>query len=158
MGNGDGPEAYERDVVQELRDVLGDRLHLLGLVPPSRLLQELSMCRAIVAPSREEMFGNQVIEALIAGTHAIVTEDTAMAENVRRFGNGTVVPQEDSMALAKAILSVLEPREFPEAESARTNVIEALAPERIAALHEALYRRVIEGGSGGIDKRASIVH
>jgi len=51
-----------------------------------------------------------------------VTQGTALAENVRLFGNGTVVPQEDAPGLAAAMLRALQRGDFPEREEARRRV------------------------------------
>ena len=107
---GDDPEtpsAYEKQITERLRAILGDHVVFHGALPSLDVARKLANAAALVAPSREEMFGNQLIEALIVGTHGIVTEGTAMAENIRRFGAGTIVPQDDAPALARAIIDVL---------------------------------------------------
>jgi glycosyltransferase involved in cell wall biosynthesis len=80
-----------------------------------------------------------LIEALLLGTHAIVTEETAMAENVCRFGAGTIVPQEDSQALAQAIVAVLQNRAFGETAKVRERIIQDMGPEVVARAHNSLY-------------------
>jgi glycosyltransferase involved in cell wall biosynthesis len=146
FGNRKGTAStFEKDVIGRLQAVLGDRLVLHGLVEQVEMAAIISRCAALVAPSREEMFGNQVIEALLVGTHAIVTDETAMAENVRRFGNGTIVPQEDPVALAEAISNALNPR--PSAldisASARSAIISYMGPTAVAGHHQALYCKLI---------------
>jgi glycosyltransferase involved in cell wall biosynthesis len=98
---------------------------------------------ALVAPSLEDMFGNQLIEALIVGTHGIVTEGTAMAENVQRFGGGTVVPPEDPQKLARAIVTaVTNPPHFP-AAAVRRQICEYMGPDIVARRHYSVYRDLI---------------
>ena len=147
---GDQPEApseYETRMKSRLGALMGERVTFHGTVPALEVAHALARATALVAPSREEMFGNQLIEALVVGTHGIVTEGTALAENVRRFGNGTVVPQEDVPALAAAIREALARREFPERDSARQQVFAAMGPEVVAREHEALYREVLAEGA-----------
>jgi len=80
----------------------------------------------------------------MVGTHGIVTEGTAMAENVGRFGNGTIVPQDKSEALANAILRALTaPVSKTVAEEARNAIAAELSPSRIASLHYKLYQEVV---------------
>ncbi len=143
---GDQPGAsseYEARVKAQLTALMGERVIFHGTMPALALAQQLARATALVAPSREEMFGNQLIEALVVGTHGIVTEGTALAENARRFGNGTVVPQEDAPALAAAMLGAFRQGEFSEREEARRRVFAAMGPEIVARQHEALYREVL---------------
>ena len=139
----DAPSEYETRAKARLTALMGERVTFHGTVPATEVAQQLARATALVAPSREEMFGNQLIEALVVGTHGIVTDGTAMAENVRRFGNGTIVPQEDVPALAAAMLGALRQSEFPERDEARRRVFAAMGPEVVACQHEALYREIL---------------
>ena len=104
----------------------------------------LDGCRVLVAPSLEEMFGNQLIEALMRGCHGIVAEGTALAENARRFGNATVVPQRDAAAIAAALRRELaRPFESGAAETARSNIRGWMSPATVAAAHAAFYERIL---------------
>ena len=144
---GDYPDTateYEKAIKNRLRSVLGERVVFHGAVPSLELAHRLANVAALVAPSREEMFGNQLIEALLVGTHGIVTEGTAMAENVRRFGGGTVVPQENVQALAKAIVSVLQSGAPNKTEEVRNRILEFMGPEVVAQRHYALYCELLK--------------
>jgi len=138
-----GAAEYEVREKAMLRELMGSRLVLHGILPALEVAKRLAQASALAAPSQEEMFGNQVIESLLVGTHAIVTEGTAMAENVRRFGNGTIVPQSDPRGLADAICAALSKDSFPAAEPARQAVIDALGPEQVARVHRALYAKIV---------------
>lgn len=139
---GDYPDTeseYENALKNRLHAVLGERVAFHGAVPSLELARRLANVAALVAPSREEMFGNQLIEAMIVGTWGIVTEGTAMAENVQRFGGGIVVPQEDSRALAQAIVTaVTNPPHIPTA-AIRQRIREYMGPETVARRHYDLY-------------------
>lgn len=63
-----------------------------------------------------------------------------MAENIRRFGNGTVVPQSDPISLAGAICTALSGVGFADSEKARQAVASFSGPERIARLHHELWK------------------
>lgn len=131
---------YEQSVIKDLRETLGENLILHGKVPSVDLFKVLDECIAIVAPSTEEMFGNQLIEGLMRGCHGIVTDQTAMAENVRRFGNGTIVPQGDVNAIADAILNTLtNPPNIEILESSRQKIRDYMGPQKVAELHKELY-------------------
>lgn len=65
------------------------------------------------------------IEALVISTDAVVTDQTAMAENLRRFAAGKIIPQNDPAALAKAIRErLLHPPTQAERDATRERVLE----------------------------------
>lgn len=142
---GDDPEtpsAYERKIKERLRAILGDHVIFHGALPSLDVAHRLAKAAALVAPSREEMFGNQLIEALAIGTHGIVTDGTAMAENVQRFGAGTIVPQDNAPALAREIIDVLRiPRAFETAD-VRRRILAYMGPEVVARQHNTLYELI----------------
>ena len=146
VGNPDENAAagYAVEQIGALRALLGDRLVLHGKIPSKTLFAILDQCEILVAPSLEEMFGNQLVEGLMRGCHGVVTEGTAMAENVRRFGNGTVVPQRDPSALATAIIQHLSvPPTVAEQESARATIRARMSPEVVARHHFAFYSSIL---------------
>lgn len=135
------------ECLRSLRATLGDRLVLHGRVPSRELFGILDGCRALVAPSLEEMFGNQLIEGLMRGCHGIVAENTALAENARRFGNAAVVPQRDAAAIVRALVSALsEPFDPLVAEAARQRIRDWMSPSVVATKHEAFYERILSNG------------
>ena len=146
-GNPDEATAsgYAGVQLRALRTLLGARLVLHGKVPSKEVFSILRRSTALVAPSLNEMFGCQCVEALMCGAHAIVTEDTAMAENVRIAGNGTIVPQRDAGAIAEAIRTVFtKPPSLADMETSRQRLREYLGPGRVAELHRELYARIIK--------------
>ena len=145
FGNPHTESEYGAAQVARLREILGDRLLVRGLVSNADLTRGMADARVLVAPSIEEMFGNQVIEALLLGTHVIVTDGTPMAENVRRFGNGDIVPQNDPQRLADAIEMVLQADKFPDAEAALSRIENYMGPKVVADQHYQAYQEVIGG-------------
>ena len=134
---------YAIEQIASLRQTLGERLVLHGKLASPALFAVLDECVALLAPSLEEMFGNQLIEGLMRGCHGIVTEDTALAENVRRFGNGTVVPQNNAASLASAICALLSrPMQENACENARMNIRQYMGPCQVARQHERCYNRI----------------
>ena len=135
---------YAIEQFASLRQTLGDRLVLHGSLPSTALFNVLDECVALLAPSIEEMFGNQLIEGLMRGCHGIVAEGTALDENVRRFGNGTVVPQQDARALADAILATLSTSlSAMNSEVVRQTIRRHMSPATVAELHNELYLRIL---------------
>jgi len=128
-----------------LRQTLGDRLVLHGKLPSTALFAVLDECVALLAPSLEEMFGNQLIEGLMRGCHGIVAEGTALAENVRRFGNGSVCCQGSASSLTESVEKVLDvPYNQASAEDARVKIRSYMSPGVVARSHAELYARLAE--------------
>jgi glycosyltransferase involved in cell wall biosynthesis len=141
-----GASPYEVEQRRLLGEILGDRVVFHGQLDLFDLGRLVASSIAIVAPSLEDMFGNQVVESLLVRTHAIVAEGTALAENVSRFGNGTVVPTRDPGALAKAIIkAVTEPISAAKAEQGRDAIAAAFGPANVAQLHYEVYQQVLMG-------------
>jgi glycosyltransferase involved in cell wall biosynthesis len=143
---GDRPSApsdYEQQIKERLSSVLAERVIFHGAIPNLEMARRVAKAAALVAPSREEMFGNQLIEALAVGTHGIVTEGTAMAENVRHLGGGTIVPQENPSALAQAILAAVRTTASCEGAEIRKRILDYMGPEIVARQHESLYRELL---------------
>jgi glycosyltransferase involved in cell wall biosynthesis len=136
----DGAYSYEVKQKRLFQDALGDRVVFHGTLDALQLGHLVASSMALVAPSLEDMFGNQLIEALLLGTHGIVAEGTALAENVRRFGEGTVVPQNNPQALARAIVGVLQGRGSCDATEVRKRILEYMGPEVVAREHLSLYK------------------
>jgi glycosyltransferase involved in cell wall biosynthesis len=139
---GDTPNGgfpYELKQKQSLRNALGDRVAFHGQLAPMELARLVASSAALVAPSLEDMFGNQLIEALLLGTHGIATAGTALAENVRRFGGGTIVSQRDPAGLAAAIVATLRTTGPAKTEEVRRRICDYMGPEVVALQHESLY-------------------
>lgn len=144
---GDRPgfeSAYETHCKAALRELLGDRVIFHGTIPSLEVANALSRIETLLAPSLEEMFGNQFIEAVAVGTDTIVSEGTAMAENARRFGAGSMVERNNAAALAKAICRAIEVQlTTPEREERRRKLVGFMGPEPVALMHRGLYDRLL---------------
>lgn len=131
-------------------EVTGHKMINHGSVDAEQLADELSTANILVAPSYAETYGNQVIEAMLCRSYCIVSDETGMAENVRKYGHGTVVPQQGASEIAEAIIMQLDDRaldqEMLHRETARTKLIEDLGPERIASRLARAYQDVMGGG------------
>ena len=140
------PLPYEIEQKRLFHKTLGDAVSFHGQLRGIDLAHLVASSMALVAPSLEDMFGNQVVEALLLRTHGIVAEGTALPENVRRFGNGTIVPSEDAEALAKAIIrAVTQPTTGPEPQQARDAIVAAFGPASVAKAHREVYEQVLNG-------------
>jgi glycosyltransferase involved in cell wall biosynthesis len=138
-----GASDYESGIKERLRSILGPRVVFHGKLASLEVARWVARAAALVAPSREEMFGNQLIEALLVGTDGVVTENTAMAENVRRFGGGRIVPQEDSKALAEALLEAVENPGAKHMTEVQNRIMAYMGPQVVGPRHEALYKALL---------------
>jgi glycosyltransferase involved in cell wall biosynthesis len=144
FGDRPGHESeYEATCKRRLRELLGQRVAFQGTIPAIEVTEALSRTEVLLAPSLEEMFGNQFIEAVAGGADTIVTEGTAMAENARRLRAGRIVAREDALALAAAICEALaNPPTRAEREKRRREVAGFVGPEAVALAHRKLYEQV----------------
>ena len=79
----------------------------------------------------------------MVGTWPIVTEQTAMAENVKYAGFGCCIAQKDPKQLASTVLSkVFEPLVPSEATRARTTILASMGPEVVAQGHLKVYQEI----------------
>ena len=144
VGNrGGGAAEYDRRVLGDLRKLLGSRLVLHGILPALETAKIVARCEVLVAPSREEMFGNQLIEALLLKTLPVVSEGTALAENVIRFGAGKTLAQGDVVSLAAALQTPGPANHCEEIEKARARVCDWMGPRAVALKHRCLYEAVL---------------
>ena len=83
------------------------RTTFTGLLEGRDRLEALADAEVLVYPSQDEIFGLVPLEALLAGTPVIVSDDSGCGEVIRGAGGGQLVPLGDSDALAHAIECVL---------------------------------------------------
>jgi hypothetical protein len=72
---------------------------------------------------------NQLIEALLLGTHGIVAEGTAFAENVRRFGGERWYHRRIIKHGAQAIVATLRNRATGNTAEVRKRIFEHMSAE-----------------------------
>lgn len=144
---GDRPDhesEYATTCKKRLRDLLGERVTFHATIPALEVADALSRAEVLLAPSLEEMFGNQFIEAVAVGADAIVSEGTAMAENARLLQAGRVVARNDASALAKVIQEAISnPITQSERERRRKELTDLFGPKAIAHMHGELYGRLL---------------
>jgi len=139
FGNKPDPDPYEQVIINKLKDTLADKLVLHGVLPPLKVARKLAHLELLVAPSIEEMFGNQVIEALLVGTWPVVSSGTAMEENVLRLGAGTAFTNGDASELARAIGSAMQASSQWNRETTRKIVVDLMGPHAVVAAHKLIY-------------------
>ncbi|MFN0220004.1 MAG: glycosyltransferase family 4 protein [Hyphomicrobium sp.] len=137
---------------EQLLDVLKQRLanhqanvEFIGSVPYDEVPAYYADTDICVFPSIWENFPNVCLEAMAAARGVIGSSAGGMAEIIEHGRTGLLVPPRDPKAIASAILELLQnsERRIAMGRAAREHVTKAYAPEVIAPLQEASYRRAI---------------
>jgi glycosyltransferase involved in cell wall biosynthesis len=105
-GNDMGSEAAARSLVDAVG--LRSRTCFTGLLEGRRRIEALADADVVVYPSEHEVFGLVALEALLAGTPVIVSDDSGCGELVRANGGGLVTPVGDVETLARSIETILD--------------------------------------------------
>ncbi|HEX3614293.1 MAG TPA: glycosyltransferase [Sporichthyaceae bacterium] len=90
---------------------LGGRVRYRGVVPQGGARAEMQRASVYVLPSVGEVFPMTVLEAMSAGTPAVLTADCGIAQELRDRGAATVTDGSPE-ALASAVIALLADSEF----------------------------------------------
>ena len=128
---GEATEEYKR-----LREELGaEHVHFLGFQKKNRLAEFYKAADVFVLPTREDIWGLVINEALAYGLPTITTDRcVAGLELIEDGVNGYIVPVEDATALAEKINAVLA----ADLEKMGTAALEKIRPytlENMAKTH-----------------------
>ncbi len=133
---------------------IGDRVSFVGQVPHADVPGEIAKLDIYVALSRQESFGVAVLEAGAAGRPVVVSDAGGLAEVVRHRVTGIVVPREDPVAAADALLELVEsPAErLALGQAARQHVRENYAWEQcvrqMLSVYELTLRKFADRNTG----------
>ena len=131
---GEGPQR------QELEQLAGDRVHLLGRVPD--VAAWLRRADVLVHPVRWEGFGLALLEAMLASLPVVATRVSSIPEIVVDGETGLLVQPDDAKALAAALTRVLDdPDGYGAAGRARAQ--EEFSVARMADRTLAVYESVL---------------
>lgn len=146
---GDG-ELHEELTALIAAKGVGDCVRLLPAMPRPDLLRTMQQFDIFAMPSRWEGMSGVLMEAM-ALELPIVAADVSGVEKLLTHGKtGFVVPKENAEALATALSGVakLVRQNAPElsamGNAARTVIVENYSIDRIARLHESLYRSLLD--------------
>jgi glycosyltransferase involved in cell wall biosynthesis len=116
----------------------------LGYLPQQELERALGDATVALFPYRPELDqSGALLQALGAGVPAVAYDVGGIAEPVRRFGAGRVVPAGDVEGLAAATRELLDsPEALADARAGARRAREALTWDAAAAAHVELYRQL----------------
>ena len=135
---GDGPLRTALQQRAHQPDLAG-RVHVLGHLPaPGRLMRDVDV---VVHPSREEGFGQVVVEALALGCRVVACAAGGLPEAVGDAG--WLVPSGDAGALAEALRQAVSATFAPDRARAHARRFDVAA---MVAGTTAAYRRALTAG------------
>jgi glycosyltransferase involved in cell wall biosynthesis len=135
-----GSGTFDMDYRQQVRAIgCEDMVTFLGFRKDSADL--IAVADLLVLPSLAEAFGLVLTEALYLGTPVVATRVGGIPEIVDDGIDGALVPSEDSDALARTILELLENQEKRQrlAGAGREKVVTTFRFEDMVLAYEAIY-------------------
>jgi colanic acid/amylovoran biosynthesis glycosyltransferase len=125
---------------------LHDHVKLAGARPLQRVSELIASAAVLAAPyvAADSDVPAAVVEAMAVGTPCVSTGVAAIPEVVREGDTGLVVPQDDPVALADALVMLLDDRELRTYLARRARALvetEFDAHRQAAVLHELRARR-----------------
>jgi len=143
----------DQQKLTEIADELGVRDHIRfwGKVSNRDLVRFYNACDLFVMTSRQladgnfEGFGIAVIEAALCGKAAVVSDNSGLAEAVKHGETGLIVPQNDPVITAEAIISLIEDRQKYEklGIQARQNAIEKQTWDKVGERYSRVFGKIV---------------
>ncbi len=136
---GEGPERVrlERAIAER---GLCERVRLLGRLTGDALVRALEQADVFVLASRREGFGVAIIEAMATGLPVVVTNAGGPSDIVTGESLGTLVPPEDAVALADAMVRVAHAIDTFDRKAIARSITDRYAHERVGAMLTTIYR------------------
>jgi glycosyltransferase involved in cell wall biosynthesis len=137
-------EYYQRLMPTIQRYMAQNHWGFLGVLNPSQMAAFYPNLDVLVVPSLNstEAFGLVQIEAMMNGTPCVASSLPGVRQPIRSTGMGEVVPIGDSIALADAILRIVDNSDQYHGDPRA--IAQRFAPEAIAAEYEALFVELLE--------------
>ena len=126
-----------------------DRISFLGKrIAVDRILP---LADLLLLPSTVESFGLVALEAMACGVPVVGYDGGGLPEVVRHGQDGMLAPLGDLERMIEMTLELLQTNGLRErmGKSARKRATETFPTEKVVAVYENLYRRVLAEGSQG---------
>jgi glycosyltransferase involved in cell wall biosynthesis len=137
---------FYRQIIESLKQYLGKTVFFVGTVTDPEIYYRAS--DVLVFPSRNESFGNVLVEAMACGTACVATRIEGITDDILLNSyNGLLVDQEDNEALADSVVSILRNPELKRylAMNAVKTVDEKFRIDMIAEKYVELYEYLLYG-------------
>jgi glycosyltransferase involved in cell wall biosynthesis len=128
---------------------VADRVEFRGWLDSSALASTLATARLAVLPSRDESFGNAIVEAMGAGVPVLSTRAGSIPEVTDDGQAAMLVPASDADHLARAIAFLVRNPEEAEAlgRKGRSFAARAFSWSSAASLYERIYAELLDGSA-----------
>lgn len=137
-----GEEQYARRLAPLIQQ-LGEHWTFLGILEPTEFSAFLQTAEVTVLPSinSTESFGMVQIESMISATPVVASDLPGVRQPVRENGFGRIVPPRDPLALANAIIDILDhPQDY---RGDAEQIAQRYSPIQIARQYEALFHELL---------------
>jgi len=126
-----------------------DKVITLNKIENKKMPYIYSSADVFVLPSKKEIFGMVVLEAMACGTPVISTPVPAAKDIIKDGTNGIIVPVSDSEKLAESILSVITNEETREllGENARKSIEQKYDWDYICKQYIKVFNDVLDNNS-----------
>jgi glycosyltransferase involved in cell wall biosynthesis len=128
VGNGPLESAAQARASQS-----GGRVRVLGRLEGDELSAAFASADVLVVPSKREVWGLVVNEALAHGLYILATDEVAGAADLLDASSGTIVPADDLAAFGDAMVRCAREVDFSDAaRGRRRRALAEFTPERFA--------------------------
>lgn len=141
---GDGPDEENlKDYTKKLE--ISNRVIFLGY--QNYIDKFLAMMEIFILPSLRESFGLVILEAMVAGKPVVATSVGGIPFLVENMKTGVLVPPKDPLALANAIVKLLEDKEEAKKMglAGRKRVEEKFSADAMVKIYEGIYINLMKG-------------
>ena len=148
VGQGEEREAL---IARAARLGVGDRVHLAGgVADPAEYLRAADV---FALPSLAEGMSNSLLEAMATGLPCLATAIGGNTDLLAKGPAGLLLPGDDPRAWSDALIRVLTDLAFARGvgAAARRRIEEEFSLAAVVTRYQALYRRLLEAGPGGIN-------
>ncbi len=137
---GEGPDRAALDA-QASAAGIADRLRWYGNLAPDALRDRYQRARVLAMPSRNEGLGLVAVEAQLCATPVVAYNSGGLVDVVRPDAGGTLVPEGDIPALARALSAALNDRDAAaeHGRAAREAMLAQFSTTAVARRYLALY-------------------
>ena len=122
-----------------------DNVHFVGFKKKEELKKYYSAADLFVLPTREDIWGLVINEAMAYGLPIITTDKCIAGLELVDSDNGAIVPAENSDALRDSILSIISDKDKLQSMSVESiKRIKNYTIEKMAKVHTSVFRKICE--------------